>query len=451
MDLSGILRQSVRGHVVTRQDPDYDHARRVFNTMVDRRPLAVVRCADAEDVVRCVRFAAEHDLPLSVRAGGHSAAGHSVCDDGLVVDLCALNRVVVDPRRAVAEVGGGATWAELDRATGAHGLAVPGGTVSSTGVGGLTLGGGLGWLLGKYGLTCDNLIGAEVVTANGERTTTSAARKPDLLWALRGGGGNFGVVTCFVFRLHEVRTVLAGSLVLPLERASRALRVLRELSDASPDELTVSPALTTTASGDRLLSIDLCHVGDPKPGARLVGELVRRLAPARNTVARQPYPQWQRFLDPAFATPMRGYWKSCFLDDLNDDVVRELVRAYAETPSKHTTIILEHFHGAMTRIAPTATAYSQRNRRFSALLASRWASPADDQANIAWATALNATLTTNSDGAGYLNYMGAEDQRTVRAFYGEGALHRLEEIKRRYDPHNLFRHNQNVPPNRTRP
>jgi hypothetical protein len=434
----------LESRVILPGDPHYDRARRVYNAMVDKWPAAIVRCAGADDVARGIRLARELALPLAVRGSGHNAAGHAVCDGGIVVDVAALKRVEIDTRARRVKIGAGLTWAELDRATQQFGLAIPGGTVSSTGVSGLTLGGGIGWLMGPCGLTCDNLVGAELITAAGDVVEADE----ELLWALRGGGGNFGVVTSFTFALHEVDTVLAGALVIPFGEARAALATLRELNRGVPDELTVCPTFVTAASGDRLLSVDVCFAGDLQAGERVVRRLAARLAPSENTVRPQPYLRWQKYLDPMFDTPMRGYWKTCFLDRLDDDGIDRIASFYAKAPSARSTLILEHFHGAMTRVGADYSAFGHRDKPYSLLITARWEDPAHDLANVAWANALYAAMRPFSDGSGYLNYMGVEREDVVRRSYGEANYRRLVAVKNRIDPDNVFRHNQNIRPSR---
>jgi hypothetical protein len=440
------LTSSLWGRTMTPSDVDYDSSRCVYNTMIDRYPAVIAQCVRPEDIRQCLRLAGSHDLPVAIRAGGHSAAGYAVCDGGIVIDLSPMKQIVIDPDRAIARVHPGVTWAELDQASQRLGLAVPGGTVSSTGVAGLTLGGGIGWLMGKYGLTCDSLIGADLVTAEGALMTTNESHNPDLLWGLRGGGGNFGVVTSFVFQLYKVREVLAGSLVIPLAQAGEGLGTLRDLSGLVPDELTVCPTFITADGGKQYLSIDLCYAGAEADGARLISHLARRLHPAANTVRQQPYLQWQQFLDPIFDTPLRGYWKSCFLDTVSDRAIELIIDLYQQAPSTRSTLILEHFHGRMTRLDNAASAYGNRNRPYSILIAARWEAAADDTANIGWTKHLHAAVSEFSHGGGYLNYMGAEDNETVRASYGDSQYQRLVDLKCRYDPGNLFHHNQNIVP-----
>ena len=434
----------LESRVILPGDPHYDRARRVYNAMVDKRPAAIVRCAGADDVVRGIALARELDVPLAVRGSGHNAAGHAVCDGGIVVDIAALKRVELDVRRRRVKIGAGLTWAELDRATQQFGLAIPGGTVSSTGVSGLTLGGGIGWLMGPCGLTCDNLIGAELITAAGDVMEADE----ELLWALRGGGGNFGVVTSFTFALHEVDTVLAGALVVPFREAPAALATLRDLDRGIPDELTVCPTFVTTAAGARLLSVDVCFAGELRAGERLVRRLAARMAPAENTVRPQRYLQWQKYLDPMFDTSLRGYWKTCFLDRLDDGAIARIVRLYAEAPSARSTLILEHFHGAMTRVGADYSAFGHRDKPYSLLITARWEDPAHDLGNVAWANALYAAMRPYSDGSGYLNYMGVEREAVVRRSFGEANYRRLVALKNRLDPDNVFRHNQNIRPSR---
>jgi len=445
------LNPALRRRVVLPSDPTYPEARRVYNTAIDKYPAVIIRCVDAADVVESIRFARECGLPIAIRASGHNAAGHGVCEGGAVIDVAALKRIEVDQHSKTVCVGAGVTWAEFDRVTQAVGLATPGGTVSSTGVAGLTLGGGIGWLMGPYGLTCDNLIAADLVTADGNRVPVDQRSNAELLWGLRGGGGNFGVVTSFTFRLHEIRSVVAGGLIVPLDRAAAALGALRDLSDEIPDGLTTCPTFVTDRSGGRHLSVDVCYAGPARDAARWVSRLVRHLEPTGNTVRPQSYLEWQRYLDATFDTPMRGHWKTCFLDELPDELIEIIVGAYRAAPSRFTTLILEHFHGPMTMIGPDESAYGNRDKPYSLLITTRWESPEQDAANVAWADELYAATRIFSDGSGYLNYMGVEDESVVRQSYGAENYQRLVALKNQYDPDNVFCNNQNIRPSLARP
>lgn len=441
-----LLSRSIRGYVILPTCEQYDRARQVYNTMIDRRPRLIVRCRGVADIIAAIRFAHDEHLVVSIRSSGHGAAGHAVCDAGLVIDLTELKSVRVDPvaKRAWAEPG--VTWADFDYETQAFRLATPGGTVSSTAISGLTLGGGLGWLTSSYGLTCDNLLAADVITASGSLLRASEAQNADLFWALRGGGGNFGVVSLFEFRLHEVDQVLAGSMRVPMERAGETLRRLREFCENLPDEVTVCPTFFSSSSGAPYLSVDFCCNGASRTGLDVVRDAERRFRPEINTLEVQPYLRWQKYLDSSFAERLRGYWKTAFLDHLADDLIESIVDFYRRAPSHKSTVILEHLHGKMTRVNSDDSAYGNRQKPFSVLITTRWQDPAEDERNISWANAFFTALQQFTDGSGYLNYVGDADEHRLRLTYGPAKYQRLAVIKQKYDPENFFQMNNNIRP-----
>jgi FAD/FMN-containing dehydrogenase len=441
------LRAALRGQVLAPGDAEYEQARRVYNAMVDRRPAAIVRCAGTDDVRAAVAFAREHGWHPAVRGGGHSVAGHSVCDGGLVIDLSAMKGIRVDPAARLARVEGGVTWGELDRETAAFGLAAPGGIVSTTGVAGLTLGGGVGWLVRKHGLSCDNLAAAEVVTAGGELLRASDGEHPDLFWALRGGGGNFGVATSFTFRLHPVGTVLGGMVLHPRGRAGDVLRFYREFTADAPDSLTTSAGLLTSPEGVPLVALVACWAGPPREGEAVLRPLRAFGQPVQDGIAPLSFPLMQRLMDGAFPAGRRNYWKAGFLDALTDAAIDTVVAQAARAPSPHTAVLLESYTGAAARVAPGATAYPHRGAPYNLHLFSAWTDPAGDAASVGWTRDAWEALAPFSTGGAYVNFLGDEGDERVRAAYGAN-LARLAEAKRVYDPANLFRRNQNVRPAR---
>jgi FAD/FMN-containing dehydrogenase len=433
------------GSVIDAGHASFDENRRVYNAAIDRYPLMICQCRSVQDVVSVVNYARAAGHLVSVRSSGHNVAGTAICDGGIVIDLSLLRAVFVDPVTRRVSVEPGATWAEIDRATQRYGLATPGGTVSSTGVSGLTLGGGVGWLLGRYGLSCDNLLSATVVTAGGRTIQASASTHPDLFWALRGGGGNFGIVASFEFQLHPVAEVTAGSLLVELSGARRALHELRAAMVQAPDELTVA-ACFLTVEGRKILSIDLC-LCDPTPaGRRLVEKLAARVGPYQNTVRSRPYCAWQLALDGSFGVRMRGYWKTCYLSLLPDEVIDLVVESFETAPSPESMVFIEHFHGAMRRVGGDDTAFRHRDKQYGVLIAARWPTAAGDAVNTDWARTLAAQVTAFSDGSAYVNYLGDVSAETVRAAYGETHYRRLQVIKSSYDPTNFFCFNQNIKP-----
>jgi FAD/FMN-containing dehydrogenase len=439
----GDIAAHIQGQVLLPETAGYDRARRVFNAMIDRRPAAIVRCAGADDVAAGVRFARDHDLPLAVKGGGHGVAGNAVCDGGLVLDMSSMKHIRMDPARRTAVAQAGVTLGDLDDATRAAGLATPTGVVSVTGLSGLALGGGLGWLNGLYGLTCDNVLATEVVTASGDRIIADSQEHPDLFWALRGGGGNFGVVTSFRLELHPVTTVLAGRLTYAPGAARTALAAYHEVAMTAPDELTTMGSVFR-ADGEVGFAVIVCHVGSPAAGERLLRPL-RAVGPMADDVQEMPYHVLQRSLDGGFPTGMQHYWKAGSLAELDARSIDVMLEFAGRIPSENSGVGLQQLHGAASRIDPTATAYPHRQARYDWLILSQWADPADSPPNIAWTRELfDAMRPSFADGV-YVNNLGDEGDGRVRQAYGHNH-ERLVAVKTRYDPENVFRHNQNIAP-----
>ena len=452
------LADGLAGRLIRDGDPDYDQARALWNGMTSRRPAAIARCSSTEDVRRVVRFAAERDLLLAVRGGGHNVAGTAGVDGGIVIDLSAMNDVEVDPEARRARAGGGATFADLDAATQQHGLATPGGVVSKTGIGGLTLSGGIGWLRRKHGLTCDNLVAATLVAADGTVHEVDEPRDPDLLWGLRGGGGNFGVVTELTYQLHPVGPeVFLGLVIHHADRAEEALRVYRDWVADLPDEVS---ALASCASvpqtedfpeelrGEPCVLLGGCAATDLVNGEALFQPLRDLDDPIGDMSGPVPYVQLQQLFDGDYPDGNRYYWRSLHFAELSDELISRTVAALHRRPSPLTTLDLWHLGGAMARVAPDATAYGDRSAPFLLGIEANWTEPADDDANVQWARDVVADLAELSTGREYLNFPGfLEDRdRTLRAAHGEDNYARLRELKRRLDPDNLFRLHQNIRP-----
>lgn len=449
------LRGRVQGEVLLPGDPDYEDARRVWNAAIDKRPAVIVRCAGTPDVLAAVNFARDNRLVLAVRGGGHNIAGSALCDAGIVIDLSRMKaaRVAPDARRVTIEAG--ATLADLDAATQAHGLATPVGINSTTGIAGLTLGGGFGWLSRKYGLTVDNLESVEVVTAAGEVIRASATEHPDLFWGLRGGGGNFGVVTRFEFRLHPVGpNLLSGLIVYPFADAKSVLRQYRDLALKAPDELTVwvvirkappLPFLPPDVHGKEVVVLAFLYAGDPTQGAALIEPVHRFGTPAGAHVGVQPYVAWQQAFDPLLTPGARNYWKSHNFTKLDDGLLDVLIDFVRTLPSPHCEIFIASLGGATSRQRPDSSAYGQRDAQFVMNVHGRWENPADDQRCISWSRALFKAAAPFASGGVYVNFMAADEGDRVRAAYG-GNYARLARVKRQYDPGNLFRTNQNITP-----
>ena len=439
------FRASLRGELLRAGDDGYDAARRVFNAMIDRRPALIARPADAEDVRRAVLFARQHGLPLSVKGGGHNVGGTAVSDGGLMLDLSSMKGVSVDPARRIAVAEPGLTLANLDRATQAAGLATPIGVVSMTGIAGLTLGGGLGWLNGKHGLACDNLLAADVVTADGELLTASADENEDLFWAIRGGSGNFGVVTSFTYRLHPVGPILGGGVTYPAERAREALRFYHGFASTCPDELSTVGGLGIDAEGRPVVSVGVCWCGSLDDGVRAVRPLRAFAPPTADTIGPMAYCALQTAADAGFPSGQQHYWKASWLTDLSDGAIDVLLRFAANKPSVATGIGLQQMHGAAARVDPAATAFPHRRAQYDLLILSQWADPADAERNIAWTRVFFEAMRPFAERAVYVNDLGEEGEDRVREAYGANHA-RLAELKAKYDPTNFFRANQNVKP-----
>ncbi|GAA1476485.1 FAD-binding oxidoreductase [Nocardioides aestuarii] len=440
----GDLREAMHGRLLAPGEPGYDEARRVWNATADRRPALIASCADVTDVQTALGFAVARGLPVAVRGGGHSVAGFSTCDDGMVIDLGGMRAVSVDPERRVARAGGGATGADVDRATQEHGLATTLGVVSTTGIAGLTLGGGIGWLMRKHGLACDNLLAVELVTADGRVLRASADEHPDLFWALKGGGGNFGVATSFEYRLHPVGpTVYGGGVMFDRGRRRAVLEAYRELTREAPDDLTTYTAMTDGPDGTPVAAVAACYAGDPAEGARLLDPLKAAVGePLLDGLGPLTYLQQQSRMDEAYPRGAYHYWRSCFLDDLTDAVIDVLVdRASDVSAPPALELIVEHLGGAITA---GDGAFAHRGASHDVLIAANWTDPADEAHCVAWARDTAAALAPHSRG-GYVNYEPDAGGAHVPAAFGD-RLARLAAVKAAYDPHNVFSLNQNVAP-----
>jgi FAD/FMN-containing dehydrogenase len=451
------LRAKVRGTVALPGEDGYDAARTIWNAMIDRRPGLVVRCLGAADVMNAVALARDEKLLVAVRGGGHNIAGNAVCDGGLLIDLSLMRSVRVDPASNTARVEPGATLADFDKEAQQFGLATPLGINSTTGVAGLTLGGGMGWTTRKLGLTVDNLISADVVTADGKLVRASATENPDLFWALRGGGGNFGIVTSFEFKLHPLGPeVLSGLIVHPLEVAGELLSQFRRLAREAPEELTTwvvmrkappLPFLPAEWHGKEVLVFAACYAGDMKEGEKALKALRSLGKPIADVIAPHPFTAWQAAFDPLLTPGARNYWKSHDFADLPDGAISAILKGVRELPSPECEVFIAHVGGAMARIPVNATPWPNRDAHFIMNVHTRWQDKAQDQACIAWARHLfKATAPFASDSV-YVNFMPDDEDDRVEKAYGTN-YRRLAEIKRRYDPANLFRMNQNIRPAR---
>ena len=440
------LRHTLRGESVLPGDPAYDEARKVWNGAVDKRPAAIVYCTSADDVIRAVNFARTTNHPVAVRSGGHNVAGLSVCDDGIVIDLSRMKAIEVDPVRRVARAEAGLSLGEFDTATQAHGLATTMGVNSDTGIAGLTLGGGFGKLGRKYGLTCDNLIAADIVTADGRLLHVSASEHPDLFWGLRGGGGNFGIVTAFEYQLHRVGpALLVGSVLHRYEHARGAIKFYHEFARRAADDLSVDAALVTLPTGERAFGISGCYIGSPEAGEDTLAPLLKFGSPIDSSLAALPYLQIQSAGDSIFPRGRRYYWKAQFLREISDGAIDALLESYAKAPSPSARLVFQQVGGAIARIPSSESPYANRDALYDCFPLAIWDSPADDQANIRWARGLWSAVSPYSTGGVYANNLGDEGEERVRAAYGENHA-RLVALKNKYDPANFFRLNQNIRP-----
>lgn len=444
------------GQAVLPGDADYDRARSVWNGMIDRRPAVVARCATQRDVADAIAFARDEGLPLAVRGGGHNVAGHATCDGGVVVDLSPMRAVDVDPLSRVVLVDGGATWADVDQATQPHGLAVPGGEVSETGVAGLTLSGGVGMVRRKYGLSCDNLLAADVVLADGRFVRASFDENPDLFWALRGGGGNFGVVTRFTFQAHPVGPEFAKLGVLyPIDAAADVLRAWRAFTDVAPDEATTAvnfwripaiPDFPTELHGKATVMIEGMYAGDVEEGLRLFRPLQGLGEPLIDLTGPMTYLESQTGFDAFVPAGLRYYWKALNLASLHDEVIAAVVDGARRVPEGRSLMVLRHLGGAIARVPANATAFGNRSAPYNLSLDATWEDPAEDDVHVSWVRGFWNAMRAHASGV-YLNFpgFGEEGEALVRAGLGENYV-RLQQVKRRYDPANVFRLNQNVTP-----
>jgi FAD/FMN-containing dehydrogenase len=436
----------LRGQLLTPEVDGYDDARQVWNGMIDRRPAVIGRCAGTADVKRCVEFAREHDLLVSVKGGGHNFAGKGVWDGAFMIDLSAMRSTHVDVGRRRARAAGGAKWVDFDHETQAFGLATTGGTVSDTGIGGLTLGGGIGWLAGKYGLSCDNLLSADVVLADGRIVTAGDAENEDLFWGLRGGSGNFGIVTSFEYRLHPVGEVLAGPVFHPFSEATDVLRFYQQFSREIPDELNTVGALLHTPEGVPVAGIVGCYNGPFDAGERVLRPVRTFGSPLVDEIQPMPYTAIQTALDAAFPTGGRYYSKGHLMTDVSDDAVATMVDFYGRVPSPGSFVLLQQLGNATNRVDPAATAFSHRSARYELVILSGWSDPADDEKNISWARELWDAMAPFSLGALYVNSIVDDDEAAVRSAYRPETFGRLTGLKAKYDPTNFFRLNPNIRP-----
>jgi FAD/FMN-containing dehydrogenase len=440
------FRLTLRGQSLSPGEPGYDTIRAIPNAMIDRRPAVIARCTGAADVIACVRFAHEHDLLVAVRGGGHSVAGKSVCDGGLMIDLSTMKGIRVDPSRRTVRAETGLTLGEFDRETQAFGMATTLGVVSKTGIAGLTLGGGWGHLHAKYGLALDNLIGADVVTADGRLLTANARENEDLFWGVRGGSGNFGVVTSLEYRLHELGPVFGGAVFHPAAKAQEVLRFFREFSETIPDELVIQCGSFTTPDNMPVFAVAACYCGNPSEGEKVLKPLRTFGPPVADALSVMSYLQLQSMFDPFFPPGRQTYVKSNFIRTLDDEAIQAIAGFAGKSPSPFSFApFIEHWHGAATKVGATDTAFAHRQHSYNLMFWSNWESPSESEKNIQWTrTSWNALRPFLVEGS-YGNYVSDEGDPFTRAAYGPN-YDRLVALKNKYDPTNFFRMNHNIKP-----
>ena len=440
------FRTSLRGQLIFPGEPGYDEARTLWNAQIDKHPALIARCAGVSDVIGSVKFARANNLLVAVRGGGHSFPGKSVCDGGLMIDLSSMKGVGVDPNNRTARAEPGVKWIDFDVETQAFGLATTVGTVSDTGIAGLTLGGGFGWLMGKHGMTVDNLISADVVTADGQLLTANANENQDLFWGLRGGGGNLGVVTSFEYRLYPVGPVFGGMLMYPIEKAGEAFKIYHDFASAGPEELITAAALLTSPEGAPVAAIAACYPAPVEQGEKVLQPLREFGPPMADMMGPVPYHVMQTMLDPAATPGNRYYINSGFVDKLDGKVIDTMVERYSVVPSPLSFLLLFRFGGAARRVPKDETAYFHRDAIYDFEAISAWLDPADDEKNIRWSQETWDAVRPFATGAVYVNGLQEEGEDRVRAAYGATTYDRLVELKNKYDPTNLFRLNQNIKP-----
>jgi FAD/FMN-containing dehydrogenase len=443
------LRAPFAGRLLQPTDAGYDEARKVHNGLVDKRPALIAQCRGRADIVDAIQLARTQKLEVAVRGGGHNVAGRATIDGGVVIDLSLMKGIHVDPKARTARAQGGLTWKEFNRETQLHGLATTGGVVSTTGIAGLTLGGGLGWLMGKHALALDNLLSVDVVLADGKILTASKEENADLFWALRGGGGNFGVAASFDYRLHPVGpTVTGGLIAYPISAAWDVLRFFRDVTASLPDELTVFAGLihAPDGSGTKLVGLVICHCGPLADGKTATQPIKKFGAPAVDVIGPMPYSQVNAMLDAAFPRGALNYWKSSFLSNLSDDAIRTMIDCFAKCPTPMGQVLLEHFHGAVTRVGVTDTAFPHRTPGYNLVVLSEWMDAKDNNVCTAWARDSYKAMQPFMGSGRYVNYLGDDEPGDpVAAAYGPNHR-RLQQLKAKYDPENFFHMNQNIRP-----
>lgn len=443
------FKNQFHGALLTPDDDQYDEVRMIWNAMHDKQPAIIARCSGTADVITAVNFARENSLLLAVRGGGHNVAGKGMCDHGLVIDLSLMKGIRVDPYSKTARAEAGVTWGDFDHETQAFGLATTGGIHRDTGIAGVTLGGGLGYLMRRFGLACDNLLSADIVTADGRLLTVSASNNEDLFWGIRGGGGNFGIVTSFEYQLHDVGPIILGGLMFhPMPRAKEVFQFHREFSRTSPDELMIFPALLHSPDGLPGAGFIVCYSGSIEQGEEVIRPLREFGPPVMDVVAPMPYTVMQSIAYDLYPPGRLNYWKSSFTDELSDEAIDTMIEQYASVPSPYSAIALEHLGGAVRRVTGSATAFGERDAEYSLIITGQWLDPTDNQKNIHWTRKCWEAMRPHTRESVYVNYLDVEEEGRIKGAYGtdEEKFNRLVALKNKYDPTNLFRINQNIQP-----
>jgi FAD/FMN-containing dehydrogenase len=442
------FKAGLRGELLRLGDDGYEEARTVWNAMIDKRPALIARCAGAADVIHSINFARINEFLVAVRGGGHDVAGTAVCDGGLVIDLSRMKGIRVDPTRRTARAEPGLTWGEFDQETQAFGLATTGGFVPTTGIAGLTLGGGLGYLMRRFGLACDNLLSVDIVTAEGQLLTASETQNEDLFWGVRGGGGNFGIVTSFEYELHPVGPMVLGGLILhPLDRAKEVAQLYREFTSTSPDELTSHLAWVTSPDGQPVVAFMICYSGPIDEGEEVIRPLREFGPPAADMAGPTPYTAVQALAGDLYPHGRWNYWKSNFLQELSDEAMDTIIEQFSAVPSPFSAVGLEHLGGGVSRVGEDETAFGDRSAHYSLIITSEWVDPAETEKNVEWARDFWEAMQPFTRDAVYVNYMDIRDEANrIKAAYGAEKYERLVALKNKYDPTNLFRLNKNIQP-----
>jgi FAD/FMN-containing dehydrogenase len=439
------LRARLRGKVISPIDNEYNSARKIWNCMIDKYPVAIAYCAGVADVINTVNFARAENFLVAIRSGGHNVAGNAVCDDGIVLDLSRMKGIYVNPDQHTVRVQAGVTIGEFDHETQFFGLATTGGASSTTGIAGFTLGGGLGWLMGKYGLSCDNLLSADVVTADGHFLKASATENEDLFWGLKGGGGNFGIATSFEFQLHPVKTVIGGTIIYPFKVARDFLRFYRDFLSTAPDELMTLATLYTAPDGTHLVGIVVCYCDSLEKGEKVLKPLKDFGLPVADLIQPMPYLKLQGMWDDMASFGRQHYWKANCMQKLNDDIIDIIIEGFRATPSPLSSVNVEYLHGVACRIDPSATAFVLREEHYTINIISTWLNSKDTEKNIQWNHELSEAVKPFSNGKVYINYLGNEGEERVKDAY-KSNYEKLVLLKKKYDPTNFFRVNQNIRP-----